>query len=190
SATLANGYSLTTAQQTALVNTFSIGSASHDTVSGDGSIAWQYSLSDGVLDFLGAHDVVTLTYTVQVDDHNTGTTTQNVTITVSGSEDAPTLTSGTQAATVTEIADNASGENTAAHTVSGAVTFNDVDLSDLEASSITQKQVSATLANGYSLTTAQQTAMVNAFSIGDASHDTVSGDGSIAWQYSLSDGVL
>ena len=106
---------------------------SHDTVSGDGSIAWTYSISDGALDFLGANDVVTLTYTVQADDHNGGTTSQNVTITVSGTEDAPTLTSGTQAATVTEIADDATGENTATHTVSGAVTFNDVDLSDLEA---------------------------------------------------------
>ena len=164
--------------------------ASHDTVSGDGSIAWTYSISDGALDFLGANDVVTLTYTVQADDHNGGTTSQNVTITVSGTEDAPTLTSGTQAATITENADDATGENTATHTVSGAVTFNDVDLSDLEASSITNTAVSPTLANGYTLTTAQHDALVNAFSIGRASHDTVSGDGSIAWTYSISDGAL
>ena len=164
--------------------------ASHDTVSGDGSIAWTYSISDGALDFLGANDVVTLTYTVQADDHNGGTTSQNVTITVSGTEDAPTLTSGTQAATVTENADGATGENTETHTVSGAVTFNDVDLSDLEASSITNTAVSPTLANGYALTTTQHDALVNAFSIDPASHDTVSGDGSIAWTYSISDGAL
>ena len=189
-ATLANGYALTAAQQAALVNAFSIGSASHNTVSGDGSIAWQYSISDGALDFLGANDVVTLTYTVQVDDGNGGTATQDVTVTVHGTEDGPTITSLTQAATITEIADLGPGENTAAHTASGAVTFNDVDLSDIETSSISGSQVTATLANGYALTAAQQAALVNAFSIGSASHNTVSGDGSIAWQYSISDGAL
>ena len=39
----------------------------------------------------------------------------------------------------------------------GAVTFTDVDLSDIETSSITNTQVGATLANGYTLTAAQQT---------------------------------
>src|SRR6266567_1197792 len=189
-ATLANGYALTTAQQNALVNAFSIGSASHNTVSGDGSIAWQYSISDGALDFLGANDVVTLIYTVQVADGNGGTASQDVTITVHGTEDVPVITSSTQAAPITEIADHALGENTTADAASGAVTFNDVDLSDIEHSSFTSKQVTATLANGYALTTAQQNALVNAFSIGSASHNTVSGDGSISWQYSISDGAL
>ena len=37
---------------------------------GTGTIGWHYDIADSALDFLGAHDQVTLTYTVQVDDGN------------------------------------------------------------------------------------------------------------------------
>ena len=43
------------------------------------------------------------------------------------------------------------------------MTFTDVDLSDHPTSSIANTQVAATLANGYALTDAEQTALVNAF---------------------------
>ena len=71
--------------------------ASHSTTDGTGTIGWHYDLADSAIDFLGANDVVTLTYTVQVDDGNGGIKTQDVTITVHGTEDAPVITSGPQA---------------------------------------------------------------------------------------------
>ena len=74
---------------------------------------------------------MTLTYQVVVDDGNGGSAAQDVTITVQGTNDAPTITSAAQAGTVTEIADLAPGENTASDVASGTVTFNDVDLSDI-----------------------------------------------------------
>ena len=43
-----------------------------------------------------------LTYTVQVDDGNGGVVTQPVTITVTGTNDAPVITSGKQAGMITE----------------------------------------------------------------------------------------
>ena len=102
SATLANGYALTTAQHDALVNAFTIDAATHSTTDGTGTIGWHYNIDDGALDFLGADDVVTLTYTVQVDGRQRRDHRQDVTITVQGTEDTPVITTGTQAATITE----------------------------------------------------------------------------------------
>ena len=154
------------------------------------SVGFVFSASDKTFDFLAEGETLTVVYGVTVTDSHGVNSTRPVTMIITGTEDVPTITSLTQAATITEIADLGPGENTAAHTASGAVTFNDVDLSDIETSSISGSQVTATLANGYALTAAQQAALVNAFSIGSASHNTVSGDGSIAWQYSISDGAL
>ena len=81
------------------------------------------------------------------------------------------ITSGAQSGSVTEIADNAAGENITVHHQSGTITFTDVDLSDSETSSVTSRQVTAaTLANGYTLTAAQQNALLNAFTIDAATH--------------------
>src|SRR5260221_380863 len=184
-ATLANGYTLTAAQQSALVNAFTIDAATHSTTDGSGSIGWHYNINDLALDFLGKNDQVVLTFTVQVADGNGGFASQDVTITVHGAEDAPVITSGVQSGLVPEIADGAPGENTAPHSLSGAVTFTDVDLSDIETSAITKTQVVATLANGYTLTAAQQSTLVNAFTIDAATHSTTDGSGSIGWHYNI-----
>ena len=50
------------------------------------------------------------------------------------------------------------------------MTFTDVDLSDHQTGSITNKAVSPTLANSYALTSAQHDALVNAFTIDAATH--------------------
>src|SRR5207253_1919328 len=189
-APLANGYTLSAAQQSALVNAFTIDAATHSPTDDTGSIGWHYNINDSALDFLGAHDQVVLTFTVQVADGNGGLTTQNVTITIGGTNESPVITSGLQSGSVTEIADGAVGENTAPHSLSGAVTFIDVNLSDIETSSITNKQVAATLANGYTLSAAQQSALVNAFTIDAATHSTTDGSGSIGWHYNINDSAL
>jgi VCBS repeat-containing protein len=189
--TLANGYTLTTAQQNALLNAFSVDAATHSQADGTGTVVWHYDLSDGALDFLGDDDQVTLTFTVQVADGHGGFASQNVVITVNGTEDKPVVTSGAQSGSVTEVADNAPGENVTVHHQSGTVTFTDVDLSDGEASSVTARQVTGTtLANGYTLTAAQQTALLNAFSVDAATHSQADGTGTVGWHYDLSDGAL
>src|SRR5579885_2978170 len=188
---LANGYHLTTDQQNALVNAFSIDDATHSTSDGSGTIGWHYNIEDSALDFLGANDVVTLTYTVQTSDGNGGTASQDVTITVHGTEDKPVITSGTQAATITEDGGTVgSGGESGPEGASGTITFTDVDLSDVETSSVTNKQLSASLANGYALTAAQHDALLNAFSIDAATHSTADGSGTIGWHYNIDDSAL
>ena len=67
-----------------------------------GSDAWSFSAQDKNFDYLAAGETLTLTYTVQVDDHNGGVVTQNVTITVTGTNDTPVITSGAQSGAITE----------------------------------------------------------------------------------------
>ena len=144
-----------------------------------------------LLDFLGDNDQLTLTFTVQVNDGHGGLASQNVVITVNGTEDIPVITSGAQSGSVSEIADNAIGENVTVHHQAGTVTFTDVDLSDVETGSVTARQVTtATLANGYTLTAAQQNALLNAFTIDAATHLQSDGTGTVGWHYDISDGLL
>ena len=190
-ATLANGYTLTAAQQNALLDTFSVDPATHSQADGTGTVGWHYDISDGLLDFLGDTDQLTLTFTVQVDDGHGGLASQNVIITVNGTEDVPVITSGAQSGSVFKIAGHSAGENTDIHHQSGAVTFTDVDLSDGETGSVTARQVTgATLANGYTLTAAQQNALLNAFTIDAATHLQSDGTGTVGWHYDISDGLL
>jgi VCBS repeat-containing protein len=55
-----------------------------------GKIDWGYTIPDSTLDFLGAGEHVTLTVPLVFDDHNGGTVTQDVVVTINGADDAPT----------------------------------------------------------------------------------------------------
>ena len=81
---------LTGAQQTAIENAFSI---SPDALNANnGTINWTYTITEGELDFLAAGETVTAVFTITVNDGNGGTDTQNVTINITGSNDAPVIT--------------------------------------------------------------------------------------------------
>jgi T1SS-143 domain-containing protein len=56
-----------------------------------GTIEWTFSLDNALAQYLGANDQVVATYRITVDDGNNGTDTQDVTITISGVNDAPVL---------------------------------------------------------------------------------------------------
>ena len=164
SATLANGYTLTTAERDALVNAFTIDAATHSSVDGSGTVGWHYNIDDSALDFLGAKDVVTLTYTVQVNDDNGGTTTQNVVITITGTNDAPVITSATSNA----FSELPGTNNATTDTVSGTISFTDVDLTDRPTVTAPFASYSYTAADGHTaltLTAAQQSALETALAI-------------------------
>ena len=87
---------------------------------------------------------------------------------------SPVITSGAQSGSVTEIADDASGENVTVHhqlvpSPSPMSTFP----TSRRARSPSRQVTNATLANGYTLTAAQQNALLNAFTIDAATHSTV-----------------
>ncbi|OWZ90028.1 hypothetical protein B9J07_30310, partial [Sinorhizobium sp. LM21] len=113
------------------LGTFSLGTVDQ---AGD-KVGWNFEIADSVLDSLQAGQILTQTYDVTVDDGNGGTATQTVTIVITGTNDAPVITSGVQSGSVTEIADKATGENTVTHTQGGAVGFSDVDTLDTHTAS-------------------------------------------------------
>ncbi len=145
-----------------------------DDTQGDGSgrIDWSFSVDDADIDYLGAGQTLTQTYTVTVDDGEGGTVDQQVTITLTGTNDAPTITSATDVAgAVTEIVDGGAGENSNSLTDTGSFTIADVDLSDQQTVSVSAG------ANGY---LGSLTATVADDTQGD-------GSGRIDWSFSVDD---
>ena len=137
---------------------------------GSDSVGWSFSVDDAALDYLAAGEVLTQSYEITIDDGEGGTASQIVEITITGSNDAPVITSQAQSGAVTEIADGATGENTTSHSASGTVSFADVDLSDSHSAS------SAAQGSGY---------------LGSFSLDPLDqGSDSVGWSFSVDDAAL
>jgi VCBS repeat-containing protein len=100
-----------------------------------GSVGWNFSVADGALDFLAAGQTLVQSYNVTVDDGHGGTALQVVTVTITGTNDVPVITSTVAAAagSVTELA-GVTG-SLAADTATGTLTFKDVDLTDTHTAS-------------------------------------------------------
>ncbi|WP_426289581.1 VCBS domain-containing protein [Ensifer adhaerens] len=133
-------------------------------------VGWTFKVADGVIDSLQAGQSLTQTYDVTIDDGHGGTATQTVTITITGTNDAPIITSGTQSGSVTEIADKATGENTAMHTQGGTIGFSDVDTLDTHSASFTAN------GNGY----------LGTFALDPLNQTT----DKVGWSFNVADSVL
>jgi VCBS repeat-containing protein len=95
--------------------------------SSSGTVNTTFSAPDLAFDYLAAGQQLNITYTVQLDDHAGGVTTQNVMVTVIGTNDKPVYLSGPESAHLTE------GQHLSpagALTAQGDLLFGDVDLSD------------------------------------------------------------
>nr|WP_312015830.1 VCBS domain-containing protein [Bradyrhizobium liaoningense] len=57
----------------------------------NGAIGWSYSVADGALDFLGRDQTAKIVSTITLDDHAGQKTTADVTITITGTNDAPVI---------------------------------------------------------------------------------------------------
>ncbi|MET4000748.1 VCBS domain-containing protein, partial [Marinobacterium sp. MBR-109] len=166
---------LTGDQRTALENAFSISAdAGNDN---NGTINWAYDIDAGDLEFLAEGEEVTAVFTITVDDGQGGTDTQDVTVTLTGSNDQPEIQ-------VVDVQGDITDGSTLAD--SGSVTFTDVDLTDRPTATEATKTVTAKRADGttdLTLTGDQRTALENAFSISaDAGNDN---NGTINWAYDI-----
>src|SRR5262245_6540480 len=134
----------------------------HDATGGStGIVGWTFSVSDKAVEFLAAGQTLTQTYTVQVADNNGGLTTQDVTITITGTNDAPVLSAITQPASVPELPD-ASAQNL--DPITGTLPVSDLDVGDTFTASIVG---TPTLVwSGGSLTAAQTSALTAALVTG------------------------
>ena len=98
-----------------------------------GTVGWTYEVANSATQYLAAGQTATETFTVTIDDGNGGTVDQLVTVTITGTNDDPTITvAGTDA-------HGAVTEDAAAPTLSdtGTIAFNDIDLIDVHTTSVT-----------------------------------------------------
>src|SRR5262249_19743025 len=123
----------------------------------NGSATWTYSLADSKFDFLAAGEILTLTYTATVNDGHGGVVSQPFTVTITGTDDLPVITSAAQTGAVTEDTNiDSSGNLNAA---GGTITFTDVDLTDTHTVSASAPTF---VWSGGTLTAAQQAALTAA----------------------------
>ena len=107
-----------------------------------GSVGWTFTLSDNdpVLQSLAKGQTITQVYTVTVDDHHGGTVTQDVTVTITGTNDAPTITSDADAAAGSVTEDAA----TPTLTAGGTLAIQDLDLIDTHTAEAVFKSATST----------------------------------------------
>ncbi|GEM_PF-821924 len=145
---------LSLAQEAALLDNLSL-SVVTDNVDGSGSVDWTYAAPNAEIDFLAAGETVELTFTVQIDDGKGGTDTQDVVITITGTNDAPILSVDTAGA----VTEDASTPNL---TDSGTLSFTDVDTTDTHTVSSSYNEDAVWI--GGTLSAAQIAALTDGFS--------------------------
>ncbi len=114
--------------------------------SSSGTINTTFAAPDLAFDYLAAGETLNITYTVQLDDHAGGVSTQNVVVTVIGTNDKPVFISGPESAHLTEDSNVSPAGNL---TAQGDLFFGDVDLSDTHTVSTT---VTASTSGGSTIT--------------------------------------
>ena len=170
SATWSGGATLPSGVAAVLAGALST-TTSDSTGSGSGSIAVTFSAADSAFDFLAAGQTLTITYNVTVTDNNGVSSTQPVTITVTGTNDAPVITAQDLTGAVTEQI-TPSGNLTD----SGTITFTDVDLTDVHLVSATGTPIGSVLGT--------LTAVKNSDTTGTGT------GGQLTWTYTVADSAV
>jgi VCBS repeat-containing protein len=161
-----------------LMSFFDVDNVVKNAGSSNGTINTTFSAVDLAFDYLAAGEHLNITYVVQLDDHAGGVSTQNVQVTVVGTNDAPFYICGPETAHLVEGQNVNSSGNLHAD---GDLLFTDVDLSDTHTISTT---VTATRSGGGAipLTTAQMLAAFHTSLTPDSTGHLI---GDVDWSFML-----
>ncbi|QPF83012.1 hypothetical protein IC762_25170 [Bradyrhizobium genosp. L] len=162
-----------------LMSFFDVDNVVKTSGSSAGTINTTFSAPDLAFDYLAAGQHLDITYTVQLDDHAGGVSTQNVTITVVGTNDKPVFLSPPEFAHLVEDQNVSPAGNLTAH---GDLLFGDVDLSDTHTVSTS---VSATRSGGGSIPL-DNAALLSAFATSLSPDSTGHLLGDVSWNFTLS----
>jgi len=130
----AGSLTLSANQLTAIGNAFSLTPATSN--ANTGVVNWNFNINQSDIDFLGSGQTVTAVFTVTVNDAKGGAVDQNVTITISGKNNAPVIS--------VDAGDSAAQsltEANAALSISDTLTVTDTNLTD----TVTAQVLSATV---------------------------------------------
>ncbi|MFC3533647.1 VCBS domain-containing protein, partial [Vogesella facilis] len=108
------------------LGTFTLAPLTEGSGTTDGSVNWTYALNNAAAQYLAEGQTVTETYVVTINDGHGAVLTQNVTVTIVGTNDAPQIdaTHTTASGTVSE------GDDSSSMSTSGVIAYSDVDSSD------------------------------------------------------------
>ncbi|MEJ6398604.1 VCBS domain-containing protein [Yoonia sp. 208BN28-4] len=163
-----------------LFSAVNVGDTVINTANTTGGVHWSFNSNAGDFDYLAHDESITLTYTVSVTD-GTETVSQDVTITVNGTNDQPVVTTGSADTGIrAETTDADMAGNLAA---SGTLTVTDVDLTDTH--TIAKSLASLTITDGsspVSVPLGLNAAVEAAFTATNATANTT-----IDWAFSLAD---
>ena len=150
---------------TALGN-FALASVIEAANAANGTVNWTYTLNNAAAQALAQGQTASETYVVTVSDGHGSSTTQNVTITITGTNDQVQITSGVQ----TGDAKEDSGD----YAASGNITFTDADLIDSHNVTVTPG------ASGY----------LGSFTTDPLNDSTGTGSGSLGWHFAVDNAAL
>lgn len=162
----------------------------HDsTGTGTGSIDWDFAITDQDLDYLAFNETLTVNYTVKVADGSTSSS-QTVSVVITGANDAPVMTSGPQSASLSEQpgVTGSQAPDTTSPVPTGTLSFGDVDLSDVHSVSVV---LDSAVWSANSFAAPAQTLVDLQSALATLLHDsTGAGTGSIDWTFSIPDADL
>ena len=157
----------------------------HDsTGTGTGSIDWNFAIPDQDLDYLAFNETLTVNYSIKVADGATSST-QTVSVVITGANDAPVMTSGPQSASLSEQPGVTGSQvpDTTSPVPTGTLSFGDVDLSDTHSVSVV---LSSAVWSANSFAAPAQTLVDLQSALATVLHDsTGTGIGSIDWTFSI-----
>jgi fibronectin-binding autotransporter adhesin len=148
----------------------------------NGNSTLTYSVPDKAFDFLAAGETLTLTYLVRVDNNYAPSdefTIVPITITITGTNDAPAITTSAQTINFSGGTSVPGGDLTSSDPTSGTMTFTDVDLTDTH--SVSTALTSAVLSGG-SIPPLPLKLFEDALSASITADSTGTGTGTVNWK--------
>jgi VCBS repeat-containing protein len=148
-----------------------------------GDVDWHFALNNNAASFLAAGETLTLTYHLAVTDPSLASDSQDVTITILGTNHPVVITSGAESASVSELADTTGSAaiDTTTTVPAGTLAFTDADTGDTH--TVTTTLVST---SGGTVPAATQADLAAALTT--TLHDsTGTGTGSVDWNFNIAD---
>ena len=148
----------------------------------NGDVTWVYALRDNAFDFLAAGETLTFTYRVTVNSNflpAPETQGLDVTITITGANDKPVITTGTQEIDFKAGTTTPGGDLPTQDPTSGTLAFADVDLTDKH--TVSTKLTGAVMSNGGTIPPLPESLFETALTASIGTDSTGTGNGVINW---------
>ena len=148
-----------------------------------GNVGWNFALNNNASSFLAAGETLTLTYHVAVTDPSLASDSQDVTITILGTNHPVVITSGPESASVSELAGTtgSAAVDTTATTPAGTLAFTDADTGDTHT-------VATSLLSTSGPAVPAPTQADLAAALSTTLHDSAgTGTGSVDWNFNIAD---